>query len=92
VDGEFVARLERAARGRRARIGVGVSGGGPELLAGLAEASDLAAIVLVGDPGPGAEVEVDLIRADDPASRLVALLAGGGATGPSGGTSPPPGG
>jgi len=77
VDGEFVDRLERAARGRRARIGVGVSGGGPELLAGLAEASDLAEIVLVGDPGPGAEVEVDLIRADDPASRLVELLAGG---------------
>jgi len=77
VDGEFVDRLERAARGRRARIGVGVSGGGPELFAGLAEASDLAEIVLVGDPGPGAEVEVDLIRADDPASRLVELLAGG---------------
>lgn len=77
MDGEFVDRLERAARGRRARIGVGVSGGGPELLAGLAEASDLAEIVLVGDPGPGAEVEVDLIRADDPASRLVELLAGG---------------
>jgi putative methanogen marker protein 4 len=77
VDGEFVDRLEQAARGRRARIGVGVSGGGPELLAGLAEASDLAEIVLVGDPGPGAEVEVDLIRADDPASRLVELLAGG---------------
>ncbi len=77
MDGEFVDRLEQAARGRRARIGVGVSGGGPELLAGLAEASDLAEIVLVGDPGPGAEVEVDLIRADDPASRLVELLAGG---------------
>lgn len=77
MDGEFVDRLERAARGRRARIGVGVSGGGPELLAGLAEASDLAEIVLVGDPDPGAEVEVDLIRADDPASRLVELLAGG---------------
>ncbi len=77
MDGEFVDRLERAARGRRARIGVGVSGGGPELLAGLAEASDLAEIVLVGDPGPGAEGEVDLIRADDPASRLVELLAGG---------------
>ena len=78
MDGGFVDRLERAARGRRARIAIGVSGGGPELIAGMEEARDYAEIVLVGDPGPECDLgHSELVRTDDPASALVGLLEEG---------------
>ncbi|MDF0589759.1 methanogenesis marker protein Mmp4/MtxX [Candidatus Methanocrinis natronophilus] len=76
MDGRFIERMEREARGRRARIGVGAYGGSPELLAGMEEAAEFAEIVLVGDPGTDDDVGEDLavVRTDDPASLLVDLL------------------
>jgi len=71
--------MERAARKRRARIGIGVEGGGQKVIAGIKEAGEYAEIVMVGDPGPDSEVGrgVDLVRAEDPASALIALLKRG---------------
>jgi len=78
LDPGFVERMERAAKGRRARIGVGVLGGGPALLAGIKEAGDCAEIVLVGDPGPDCDPgQFQLVRTADPASALVGLLEEG---------------
>ena len=56
MDAGFVDRMERAAKGRRARIGIGVDGGGPEIVAGIEGALEFAEIVMVGDPGPDFEI------------------------------------
>lgn len=78
MDSGFVDRMERAARKRRARIGIGVDGGGQEIVARMKEAGEYAEIVMVGDPGSDSEVGgVNLVRAEDPASALVDLLAKG---------------
>ena len=79
MDSGFLDRMERAARGRKARIGIGVDGGGPELVAKIEEASEFAEIVMVGDPGPDFEIgqKLELIRTEDPASALINLLARG---------------
>lgn len=77
MDAGFVGRMERAARGRRARIGIGVDG--PEMVAGIEEASEFAEIVMVGDTGPECDSghRLEQVRATDPASALVDLLARG---------------
>jgi len=79
LDAGFVDRMERAAKERRARIGIGVNGGGSEIIAGIEEAIEYAEIVIVGDPGPGCEIgsELELVRTEDPASALVDLLEKG---------------
>ena len=78
MDPGFVERMELAAKGRRARIGIGVLGGGPALLAGIEEARDYAEIVVVGDPGPDCDPgQLEMVRTDDPASVLVRLLEKG---------------
>jgi putative methanogen marker protein 4 len=79
LDAGFVDRMERAAKGRRARIGIGVDGGGPEMVAGIEEASEFAEIVMVGDPGTECDLGrgLEQLRATDPASALVDLLARG---------------
>ena len=74
MDAGFIERMEGAARGRRARIGVGAAGGGLELLAGMEEAAEFAEIVLVGDPGGDLGEDLAVVRTDDPASVLVDLL------------------
>ena len=76
MDGRFVDRMERAAKGRRARIGIGADGS-PELWAGIEEAGEFAEVVLVGDPGCDLGEEVAVVGADDPASALVDLLKKG---------------
>ncbi len=79
MDAGFVDRMEGAAKGRRARIGIGVDGGGPELVARIEEALEFAEIVMVGDPGPGCDSgrRLEQIRAEDPATALVDLLKKG---------------
>jgi len=79
LDAGFLDRMERAAKGRRARIGIGVDGGGSELVAGIEEALEFAEIVMVGDPGTGCDSgeRLELVRTDDPASALVDLLEKG---------------
>jgi len=71
--------MERAAKGRRARIGIGVDGGGPEIVAGIEEASEFAEIVMVGDPGPESDSGrgLEQVLTEDPASTLVGLLEKG---------------
>jgi putative methanogen marker protein 4 len=76
----FVDRMERVAKGRRARIGIGVDGGGSDIIAGIEEAIEYAEIVMVGDPGPGCEIgqkQLELVQTEDPASALVDLLEKG---------------
>ena len=79
MDAGFVGRMERAAKGRRARIGIGVDGGGPEMVAGIEEASEFAEIVMVGNAGPECDFghRLEQFRAKDPASALVDLLEQG---------------
>jgi putative methanogen marker protein 4 len=79
LDAGFVDRMERAAKGRRARIGIGVDGGGPEIVAGIEGALEFAEIVMVGDPGPDFEIgqKLEQVRTEDPASVLVDLLEKG---------------
>jgi len=79
LDSGFVDRMERAARGRKARIGIGVDGGGQEIIAGIEEAIEHAEIVMVGDPGPDCDSgrRLEQVKAEDPASALVDLLAKG---------------
>lgn len=77
MDGRFVDRMERAAKGRRARIGIGADGGGPDIWAGIEEAGEFAEVVVVGDPGCDLGEEVAVVGADDPASALVDLLEKG---------------
>jgi putative methanogen marker protein 4 len=74
MDGRFVDRMERAAKSRRARIGVGAYGGGLDLWAGIEEAEKFAEIVLVGDPGCDLGEDLAVVGTDDPASVLVELL------------------
>jgi putative methanogen marker protein 4 len=75
MDAGFIERLREEASRRHARIGIGASGGGRQLLDGLDAASEYAEIVLVGDPGCDCDLEV--MDADDPATLLVDLLAKG---------------
>lgn len=75
MDSDFVARLEKEARKRRARIGIGIKGGGQEIVTGIEAASEFAEIVIVGDPGFPSSLEQ--IVTEDPALTLVDLLAQG---------------
>ncbi|MEA2045995.1 MAG: methanogenesis marker protein Mmp4/MtxX [Euryarchaeota archaeon] len=75
MDAEFISRLEDAARTRRARIGVGMDGGGSRLLKGIEAASEYAEIVIVGDPG--CDCELERVETKNPPSALVDLLARG---------------
>jgi len=80
LDAGFVDRMERVANGRRARIGIGVDGGGSDIIAGIEEAIEYAEIVMVGDPGPDCEIgqkQLELVQTEDPASALVDLLEKG---------------
>jgi putative methanogen marker protein 4 len=79
LDAGFVDRMERAAKGRRARIGIGVDGGDSDIIAGIEAASEYAKIVIVGDPGPDCNIgqKLELVRTEDPASALVNLLEKG---------------
>jgi putative methanogen marker protein 4 len=77
LDAAFVDRLEKEAIKRKARIGIGLSGGGSEILKGIEPASEYADIVIVGDPGCNCPPELELIPAQDPATELVRLLARG---------------
>ncbi|MHC1631335.1 MAG: methanogenesis marker protein Mmp4/MtxX [Methanotrichaceae archaeon] len=75
MDSRFVKRLEEVAKKRRAKIGIGVNGGGPEVLTGIEAASEYANIVIIGDPG--CDCELEQIESEDPASELIDLLAKG---------------
>jgi putative methanogen marker protein 4 len=79
LDSGFVDRIERTAKGRQARIGIGVDGGGFEIVEEIEKANEFAEMVLVGDPGPDCEVGhgLEQVRAEDPASTLVDLLEKG---------------
>ena len=74
MDAAFVDRLEEEAIKRKARIGIGLSGGGSEILKGIEPASKYAEIVIVGDPGCDCPPELELMPAQDPAAELVGAL------------------
>jgi len=75
MDANFVERMEKAARSRRARIGIGIHGGGQSILSGIEPALEYAEVVIVGDPG--CDTDLETIPSDDPAADLVDLLARG---------------
>lgn len=77
MDGRFIDQMERAAKSRRARIGIGADGGGLDLWAGIEASAELAEIVLVGDPGCDLGEDLAVVGTDDPASTLVDLLEKG---------------
>ncbi|KUK45161.1 MAG: methanogenesis marker protein Mmp4/MtxX [Methanothrix sp.] len=78
MDTGFLDRMERAAKGRQARIGIGVDTCGLNIIEGIEAASEYAEIVMVGDPGPDCDIgTLEQIRAEDPASTLVGLLEKG---------------
>ncbi|OPY48924.1 MAG: hypothetical protein A4E49_03295 [Methanosaeta sp. PtaU1.Bin112] len=75
MDGNFIDSLKRAAKSRRARIGIGIWKADPELVASLQSAREYADLVVVGDPGENCPLEC--IFSQEPWTELVRLLARG---------------
>ncbi|MDD4650709.1 MAG: methyltransferase [Methanothrix sp.] len=75
MDGNFIDSLKRAAKSRRARIGIGIWKADPELVASLESAMEYADLVVVGDPG--CDCPLECAPSQEPWNELVRLLAQG---------------
>jgi predicted methyltransferase MtxX (methanogen marker protein 4) len=75
MDGNFVGSLKKAAKSRRARIGIGIWKADRELIASLQSAREYADLVVVGDPG--CDCPLECAPSQEPWKDIVRLLAQG---------------
>ena len=75
MDSIFTRSLEKLARTRRARIGIGIWNADAQLIASLQSATEYADLLLVGDPC--CDCSLDYVASKEPWKELVRLLATG---------------
>ena len=76
MDSIFTRSLEKLARTRRARIGIGIWNADAQLIASLQSATEYADLLLVGDPCC-CDCSLDYVACKEPWKELVRLLAEG---------------
>jgi putative methanogen marker protein 4 len=75
MDSDFVKSLQERAKTRHAKIGIGIQNSSADLIKGLQAATEFADLLLVGNPCGNCPMEY--VTTDDPATKLVELLASG---------------